>query len=806
MKLLRYLTAATALLAGSARAAGNETIFREKIAPLLSKHCVSCHGAKGQSELSLTTFNEALHGGKRGPALVPGNSKSSLLVAYMRGDQSPRMPLGSTLDDAVWKEIASAVDSMKAEAVAARNPRLDWIFQKPATPAVPEVKRQDWVKNPIDAFVLAKLETKNMAPAARAGKRALLRRVYFNLIGLPPSPAEVEEFEADASADALEKVIDKLLGDERYGERWGRHWLDLVRFAESDGFAIDGERPTAWRYRDYVIRAFNKDKPYDEFIKEQLAGDEGMRGRRAAGEPSEGLLAVGFLRMGPWEADANFDNQLRLDFLNEAAGTTSQVFLGLTAGCARCHDHKYDPISQRDFYRLQAFFAATRIDDRPAAWVKAEDPVTMRRRMRQYEDELDEAGAKFKELEQTLRWKYAAANALKEGDKQIDEFQKALNDKKNATYTAEERSHYEALRDRTRQVTELLARHQPKAYAVAEVAPPDILEVAPTFVLGGGQLSAKGEQVEPGFLSAIAGKEEPAKLPFVGRYRSGRRTALADWIASPSNPLTARVMVNRIWQHHFGEGIVRTPSDFGLNGDRPSHPELLDWLAAQFVEKKWSLKAMHKLLLLSNTWQQATAHSEAARYSEADPDNRLLWRMNWLRLEGESIRDSILSVSGRLQPARGGPGVFFEISPDLAQGFSFFKWWPSEEKERLRRSVYHFQRRSVMNPMMEVFDGANMSESCARRGATTVPPQAFTLWNGELTHTEAKHFARRVIELAGPDPDRQVDRAFQLALSRAPEVAERTQARNLYAGRQPEDALARLGVVLFNLNEFVYLE
>jgi hypothetical protein len=273
---------------------------------------------------------------------------------------------------------------------------------------------------------------------------------------------------------------------------------------------------------------------------------------------------------------------------------------------------------------------------------------------------------------------------------------------------------------------------------------------------------------------------------------------LAEWIAAPDNPLTARVIVNRIWQHHFGEGLVRTPSDFGMNGDRPSHPELLDWLATQFVEKKWSIKAMHKLMLLSNTYQQSTEHAQAKKFAEADPDNRLLWRMNWLRLEAETLRDSILALSGRLQRSTGGPGVFLNVPSDVAEGFEFFKWFPSDEKDQLRRTIYTFQRRSVMMPMVEVFDGANMSESCPRRGVTTVAPQAFTLLNGEFTNLEARHFAERVVEMVGPDPDRQVDRAFWVALGRGPLPAEATKARQI--------PLAQLGVVLFNLNEFLYLE
>ena len=319
------------------------------------------------------------------------------------------------------------------------------------------------------------------------------------------------------------------------------------------------------------------------------------------------------------------------------------------------------------------------------------------------------------------------------------------------------------------------------AYSVSDVTPPQVPALADTYVLAGGELANKGEKVEPGFLQAVAGNADPAKIPFAGGS-SGRRTALADWIASPDNPLTARVMVNRLWQHHFGEGIVRTPSDFGINGERPSHPELLDWLATQFVEKKWSLKAMHRLMLTSNTYRQSTEHPEYQKYAEVDPKNQLLWRMNWLRLEGEVIRDSVLAVSGQLQKADGGPGVFVSVPSDVAEGFEFFKWFPSSEQEQARRTIYTFQRRSVMNPMIEVFDGANMSEVCSRRSATVVPTQAFTLLNSEFTNSQAKHFAERVIELAGPDREKQVDKAFLLALGRLPSAHERQKADELLFG------------------------
>jgi mono/diheme cytochrome c family protein len=779
-----------------AAAQDNQAIFKERLQPVLDKNCTACHAATNASGgLNVASVDSLLSGGKHGAAMVPGDARQSLLMQYVRGERSPKMPMGGNLDAQTVAAMAKAIDEMKAAPVNSKksNPYLEWLLHKPAAPAIPSVADSAWTRNPIDSFILSKLEGKGLHPAPAASKRALLRRVYFDLIGLPPTPNEIAAFENDASPDAYEKTVDKLLADSRYGERWGRHWLDLARFAESDGFAIDGERPAAWRYRDYVIRSFNQDKHYDKFVKEQIAGDE-----MGADNRSEHLVALGFLRMGTWEADANFKTQLRQDVLNELTGTVGQVFLGFTVGCARCHDHKYDPIPQRDFYRLQAFFGPMRVEDRAAPFLEVERPKLMRQNLRKYEDESDEANQTAKEIETRLKGKFTAAQ--KSGD-----FMKALKDAKDNTFTPEERKEWNQAKDQARKLTEEIARYRPVAYSVSDVVPPQVPSLAETYVLAGGELANKGEKVEPGFLQAVAGNGDPAKVPFAGGS-SGRRTALADWIASADNPLSARVIVNRLWQHHFGEGIVRTPSDFGINGERPSHPELLDWLATQLVEKQWSLKAMHRLMLTSNTYRQSTETPEYQKYAEIDPKNQLLWRMNWIRLEGEAIRDAVLALSGHLQKSDGGPGVFVNVPSDVAEGFEFFKWFPSGEQEQARRTIYTFQRRSVMNPMIEVFDGANMSEVCSRRSTTVVPTQAFALLNSDFIDGEAKRFADRVVELAGTDRKKEIDSAFLLALGRLPSGPERDKAEILFGAEPPRAALSRLGVVLFNLNEFLYLE
>ncbi len=802
---LKIAVAALLLVTGVV-AATNEEIFDRQLKPILTASCNSCHaGTEPAGALNLSTLQSLLSGGKHGQAMVPGKSADSLLIQYLHGTKTPKMPLGGTLPEGTIQTVAAAIDAMSPIAVVSKagNPYIDWLTRKPVLPVVPTAKSASWVRNPIDAFVVTKLEEQGLKPANPADKRTLLRRVYFDLIGLPPTPDDLQSFISDSDPQAYEKVVAKLLDDPRYGERWGRHWLDLVRFAESDGFAIDSERPTAWRYRDYVIRSFNKDKPYDLFVKEQLAGDEMNDKRSKPEDRSERLIALGYLRMATWEADANFKTQLRQDFLNDVTATTSQVFLGLTAGCARCHDHKYDPIPQKDFYRMQAFFAATKPDERPAAHLPVEDPKRMRELARKLEDGSEEAALRFKDVEEEYKKKFIAARGLKPDDKKADEFRRALKDSKDAAFTAADRKIYETARDDARQKSDALPRFRATAYSVSDVVPPQVPSVAETFLLAGGELANKGEKVEPGFLQCITGTPDAATIPFTGGS-SGRRLALAEWIGSADNPLTARVMVNRIWQHHFADGIVRTASDWGLNGERPSHPELLDWLALNFVENKWSMKALHKLILSSNTYRQASENVEVAATGK-DAGNHLFWRQNWQRLEAEALRDSILQVSGRLQKSSGGPGVFLNIPADVAEGFEFFKWFPSDEKDQLRRTIYTFQRRSVMLPLVEVFDGANMNESCSRRSVTTVPTQALSLLNSEFSNTQARHFAARVIELAGPDRVKQLDRAFQLALNREPTADERTKAEQVVGNLPAVEALTRLGVVLFNLNEFVYV-
>ena len=803
-------------------AADNGAVFRQQLLPILQAQCASCHdGPTPQNNFSVSSLESLLRGGKNGPAVVPGSARDSLLMQYVRGERMPQMPLGGALTAPVILQLAEALDSMAplAESDRVADGHWGWLLRKPESPPIPEVKSYDRVENPIDAFILAQLEAKGLRPAPQADRRALIRRLYLDLIGLPPPPEEVRSFLHDSDPESYEKLINRLLDDPGYGERWARHWLDLVRYAESNGFATDIERPTAWRYRDYVIRSFNRDTPFDVFIKEQLAGDELVENLKSDEDMKpERLVALGFLRMGPFEADANSKRKLRQDFLNEITKTTGSVFLGVTVGCAQCHDHKYDPISQKDFYRMQAFFAATRRDERRAPFFEAESPRKMRERYRFYEDEVERATEEFHSRQEKLVARFREMKNIPEDDPAVKEFLTELDvpnaffqERGDPIFSEEVWTAYLKAKDEKARLKELLERHQPLACAVSDMVPPEVPDVVDTYVLAGGELDSKSEKVNPGFPEGLTGKLEDAKIPYrggVARYKgsTGRRLALAEWIASPENPLTARVMVNRLWQHHFGQGLVRTPSDFGINGERPTHPELLDWLAVRFIEEKWSVKAMHKLMLTSQTYRQSTEHPEWQVCSQTDPENRYLWRMNWARLEAEVLRDSILALSGRLNQARSGPSVLLDVPEDVAEGFVMFKWFASEEEEQRRRSVYAFQRRSVGSSFMQTFDVANMGASCARRSVTTVAPQALTLLNGKLTNTEARHFAERILREVEMDQEEPVERAFWSVLSRPPSEQEKRDALKLLARTTPVEGLTRLGVVLFNLNEFLYLE
>ncbi|MBM3841212.1 MAG: DUF1553 domain-containing protein [Verrucomicrobia bacterium] len=719
--------------------------------------------------------------------------------------------------------------------------RNHWAFQPVQRPE-PKATHSQWVRNSIDAFILAELEAKGIQPGSPADKLTLLRRASLDLIGLPPTPEEVKAFVTDHSSDAFDKAVERLLASPHYGERWARHWLDLARYAESEGFKSDETRPYAWRYRDYVIKSFNDDKPYDRFIKEQIAGDELW-----PGDPNA-RVATAFNRHYPDESNARNLMQRRQEILNDITDTVGAVFTGLTYACARCHDHKYDPILQADYYRLQAFFANTAADD---SMVLTSSEAVRRYRekhaiweektcdLREELDCIEELKRKaiVKDFVDKYPEEIQAALAKPESERNAFECQmvakaKLYLDPASHQYIAKSESIGSSLKgDVKKRWDELMAELKKFDDLLPDELPigtgmVDLGDEAPkTYLLNRGAYDAPKEEVEPGFLTLFEAK--PAKLVSLpGGHSTGRRGTLANLLADAGNPLTARVMVNRIWQYHFGRGLVATASDFGLKGDRPTHPQLLDWLASEFVRTGWSLKQMHRLIMTSSTYQQSSRYREAA--AQVDSENKLLWRYPRQRLEGEALRDSALEVAGLLNVKMGGPSVF----PELPQGMSVAGGWPvtKNEIERNRRSIYVFVRRNTRYPIFETFDMPDTHETCSRRMVTTSPIQALTLLNNKLTLEWAQAFAGRVLGLAGTDCDRQIDAAYRLAFSRSPDKAEQEIARRFFgrhreilseraAGNEPLalptnsavpcDSMHAASLVdfchmLINANEFVY--
>ncbi|MEP6533778.1 MAG: DUF1549 and DUF1553 domain-containing protein [Bryobacteraceae bacterium] len=628
--------------------------------------------------------------------------------------------------------------------------RRHWAFQKRSHPEVPAFTApadKAWVRNPIDAFILARLQKEGLKPSARADKSTLLRRVYFDLTGLPPTPAQAAKFLADKSPDAYTKVVDELLASSGYGERWGQHWLDVVRFAESDGFEYDTHRPDAWRYRDYVIQSFNSDKPYDEFIREQLAGDE-INPKNEVMRIAAGFQRLGGLRKNGGNQDAAFN---RNEELVEMTNVIGSAFLGVTLGCARCHDHKFDPIRHTDYYRMQAFFAATHENDVPLS-TPAEQAA--------WKEKNDAAEVPVKALKATM--KGLTGDALEVVQKKVDELE---------------------------------AKGPPPLPVLFSVAD-DPEKVSPVYVLARGDTQNRGPQVGMRPLGILL----PDGSPELPADTKAPREVLANWILDPQNPLPARVMANRIWQYHFGRGIVATPNDFGRMGTRPSHPELLDYLANQLIEGGWKFKAMHRMILLSSTYQQSSQTPTV----EKDPDNALLWKFSRRRLEAEEIRDSALAIAGKLNPKQGGPSVIIPIDPDLLNVMYKPAQWAvtADKEEHNRRSIYLFAKRNFKLPFMDVFDAPDRQISCARRESSTHPPQALELLNGDTSNRMANALAERLLREAGKDKAKEVDFAYRLGTGRLPTRKEK-QIAVAFLQKEP---LREFALALFNLNSFLYVD
>ncbi len=713
--------------------AAQVALYEADVKPILTKHCLKCHGEgpKIRGGFRIDSREAVIRGGDLGAAVVPGDASQSLLVKAINYDELEMPPAGKlpageieiltrwVREGLPWTPGSPAPSGAPAEAAKGRsadtNPakpkaRDDWSLRPLSRPAVPRVKNKDWCRTPVDAFVLARLEAEGLEPTPAADRTTLIRRLTYDLTGLPPLPEEVDAFVRDRSPDALERLTDRLLASPHYGEKWGRHWLDLVRYGETNGYERDSAKPFAWRYRDYVISSLNADKPYDRFVREQLAGDE------IEPDAPEPLVATGFYRLGIWD-DEPADRELaRYDALDGVISTAGQVFLGMSINCARCHDHKVDPIPQRDYYRLLAVFHnVTPSNGKDLKKVKTE------------------AG------------------------RPID------------------------------------------VMSVAERGRAD------THVLMRGNPLLRGDKVEPGVPQILGGLSfESAESP--------RRRALAEWLTDRRNPRTARVAANRVWQYHFGRGIVPTPNEFGGLGEAATHPELLDWLASELVDGEWRLKRMHRMIALSSAYRMSS--QGAASGLAHDPSNRWFWRFPMRRLTAEEVRDSILWAAGTLNLKAGGPPVHPPIPQEVMAGQSMpgQGWDLSPAIESARRSVFVHVKRSLLVPILATHDAADTDLSCPVRYTTTVPTQALGLLNGSFANEQAAHFAERLRREAPNGLESQIRLALKLTTARNPDEQEVVRdaafvKRIVSEGRlDPAGALTQYCLLVLNTNAFLYLD
>ncbi|MGC4003973.1 MAG: DUF1549 domain-containing protein [Pirellulales bacterium] len=955
VRLLPALLLGCSAFAGSAHAVraadGQPPVdYRKEIQPLLARKCYACHGpGTAESGLRFDRADGAL--GKAADsgeiAIAPKNPAGSEVIRRVTStDDEARMPPKS------HKPLTPAeVDLLKRWIAEGAAWNGHWAFDPVKEPAIPATKNADWAKNPIDAFVLAKLEAAGLKPNPAADKATWLRRATFDATGLPPTQAEVDAFVADASPQAYEKVVDRLLASPHYGERWARHWLDLVRFAETNSFERDGPKPNAWRYRDYVIRAFNDDKPYDRFIKEQLAGDE------LKPQTPESLIATGYYRLGVWDDEPADREQAKFDGLDDIVANVGQVFLGLTFNCARCHDHKLDPIPQRDYYSLVAFFHNINGMTNNGPTIEAPlyesekekteylAAVEQRRKLR---DELqDKARAIEKEMREKTSFDVAAPDmegvefrfyrdtfeklpdfdslkaetvgkidppyfdirsasrpdafgfvftaqikvpadgdytfhldsddgsrivldgkeilrydgihgvgdpktvtvALKKGTLpiRVDYFQGILGKGleimwsgpgfKNRYLTATDGDGVVISEIQKRQPIDLIRKLGPKILGKAKVAEynklrkeideagklPSAAKMAlvvtersvdapDTFVMQRGNPHVPGDKVEPVFPSILGGGKAISVTPRPELKSSGRRTALADWIASPTNTMTARVMANRIWQQHFGRGIVRSPNNFGMLGNAPTHPELLDWLAGEFVRQGWRMKPLHKQIMLSNAYRMSSAGDEAGLAK--DPGNDLFWRFDVRRMSGEELRDALYWVTNEFNETMYGPGIYPTISAEVLAGQSQpgKGWGKTPIKEQARRSVYVHVKRSLVLPLLSTFDFPETDASCEARFVTVQPGQALALMNGEFLHERAGVLADALLKAAGDDQQKQVAAAIKRVLLRDATPAETVRGVQFMQDLQtkhavtPAEAFRYYCLTVLNRNEFLYID
>ncbi len=700
--------------------------FNRDIAPLIAKRCLECHNKRDlKGDINLTTevgFTKGTENGRLALELVTKGE----MPPKVKGQQQ-KLPDAEIALLKRWVNAGVAWPSGRVldpyeSTTDVRGGRDWWSLQPVVRPAVPRL-----AKHPVDAFIAAKLAKESMVSAVRAGRRTLVRRAYFDLTGLPPTPEQVEQFIRDPAPDAWSRLIDRLLASPRHGEHWARYWLDLVRFAETDGYERDKLKPNIWRYRDWVINAFNSDMPYTQFVAEQLAGDE------VPNRTEQSVVATGMIRAGTWNDEPNDPNDYLYTRLEDMVHTTTSAFLGLTVKCARCHEHKFDPIPQNDYYRIASFFWAGHMG------------------------QANQGGPTTKALGyEAYGWTDKSSN------------------------------------------------------------PP------PIRLLLNGERHKPGPEIAPGFLSAVNALDKPLAPPPPGSKTTQRRLQFARWITNEQNPLTARVMVNRLWLQHFGQGLVRSPNNFGFKGELPTHPGLLDWLASEFMRPTvdagpaWTLKRIHKLIMTSSTYRQRSVHPHETQYSQRDFLNRNLWKFNRRRISSESLRDAMLAVGGRLNMRMGGPSFYPGMSAEALEGLSrkAGDWKSSPADERSRRSIYMMTKRSRLLPLMTTFDFSDTTASCGQRDVTTVAPQALALLNNQFTHAQSEALAKRLAGHAAGTVE-QVKLAWQLAFGRNPSDGELGQAENhLHEQRQHFDgrnnpghlALASLCHVLLNCNEFIYVD
>ena len=782
----------------------NAVDFTREVQPILAKHCFACHGPDvAESGLKFTGHEAAIAESDSGSfAIVPGDVDASELIARIISDEEDHKmpPEGDRL-------TAAQINTLETWIKQGATWNKHWAFEPMQRVSPPAVDSEAWNANPIDAFVLDSLQQNELQPNPRADRSTLIRRAYYDLTGLPPTAEQVTAFVNDPDPAAFSNLVDELLDSHHYGEQWGRHWLDLVRYAETNSYERDGTKPNAWKYRDYVIKSFNDDKPYDQFVREQLAGDE------LDHVTTETLTATGYYRLGVWDDEPADPLQARFDGFDDIITTTSQVFLGLTINCARCHDHKIDPIPQTDYYGMLAFFADVTPwgEGKQDAGINNQIDVSsedVNRQYRKNDATQRELRNQVREIEQIGIVKMSAPDQRATEGNQADR-KKVLDKHLEANLTREQWTEYQGLKKQLRSARDA-AKKIPPRENVMGLARLDA-RPAQTFVMFRGNPHSPADPQGPAF-PLILDKTRPIVPPVGESARSaGRRRVLADWIVDSSNQLTARVIANRLWQFHFGRGIVRSPNNFGKLGVPPTHPELLDWLGNQLIDEEWKLKSMHRLIMNSRTYQMSSQASEPA--VSRDPNNDLMWRFDSRRLRAEEVRDSILACVGVLNREPYGPSFYAKLSKEVLAGQSQpgKGWGDSPEQQRNRRSVYIHVKRSLLTPLLTAFDFPDPDLTCEERFATLQPGQALALLNGDFAHEQAARLSQSIggVESDNADVVRQSVLALLQREATADEIAKGGRLiESLIADhRVPRARAVELyGLSVMNWNEFLFLD